>query len=154
MVSELVADSPEDEMKGGREESSPLRYGKRFEDLCGFYMSIGMSYSDYWDGDCQMTKYYREKYLLDRDRKNFELWLQGMYIYEALLDVYPVLNPLSKNKEPIPYRSEPIALTREGSEKNKERDNLKKLEDGKRAMMSIMDGINKKFKEKGVKDGN
>ena len=116
-------------------------------------MSIGMSYSDYWDGDCLMTKYYRKKYELDRDRKNFELWLEGMYIYEALLDVYPVLNPLSKNKEPIPYRSEPIALTAEKNKENEEREKVRKIEDGKRAMMAIMSGINARF-EKGVKDGN
>ena len=153
MGDKLVAGLPEDESEGGREKS-PLRYTDKFEELCPMYMSLGMTYSDYWDGDCVLTKYYRKKYELDRDRKNFELWLQGMYIYEALLDVYPVLNPLSKEKKPIPYRSEPIPLNNAENEKIKERENLKKLEDGRRAMMTLMDGINMRFKEKGVKDGN
>ena len=108
-----------------------------------------MSYSDYWDGDSTMTKYYREKYKIERDRKNFELWLQGLYIYEALIDVYPVLNPFSKDKQPIPYRSEPLSLSQEENKKAKERENEKKMHNGMAQMMRMMDGVNAKFKERG-----
>lgn len=57
MDGKLVTDlSSAEDGGGGRSRPSPsLRYGDKFEELCGYYMSLGMSYSDYWDGDNCMT---------------------------------------------------------------------------------------------------
>ena len=108
-------------------------------------MSIGMSYDDYWDGEPEKTKYYREKAKWDMKRRNQELWLQGIYIYEAILDASPILNPFNKKKKAIPYRSEPIPLDNVESEKEKENKHKKELENGKQRMMEIMERINKRF---------
>ena len=37
----------------GRDNNRPssFRYTERFEEECGYYLSIGMTYHDYWDGD-------------------------------------------------------------------------------------------------------
>lgn len=107
-----------------------------------------MSYQDYWDGDSCMVKYYREASEMQREQRNTELWLQAAYIYEALLDVSPVLNPLSKKKTPIPYRSEPIPITRSGSKQSEEQKKQKQLENGKEAMRAMMAAINTQFKKK------
>lgn len=104
-----------------------------------------MSYEDYWDGDPEKTKFYRSKHKWDIKLKNQELWLQGMYIYEALLDSVPVLNPFSKKKKPIPYRSEPIPLDNVESEIEKEEKHKKDMERTKAKMMEIMERVNKRF---------
>jgi hypothetical protein len=112
-----------------------------------------MSYHDYWDGDSSMVKYYREAEELRRERRNSELWLQAAYIYEAVLDASPVLNPLSKKNKPYPFRSEPIPLTRTGNKQVEERRKKKQLENGKEAMRAIMASINERFKKKKEKGG-
>ena len=122
-----------------------LSYKKTFEDLCGQYLSFGMTYEEYWNGDPEIAKYYRDKHKCERKLRNQELWLQGAYIYEALLDVYPVLNPLSNEKQPIPYRSEPLPLSDEEYQKQKEDKKAKDKENAKRKMMEIMERVNKRF---------
>lgn len=127
--------------------SPPLRYGDKFEELCGYYMSLGMSYYDYWDGDAAMTLYYRRMDEYHRERRNYELWLQGAYIYEALLDASPVYNALSKQKKPFPYRAAPIPITTNESKAAKERDKQERLKKGKEAMRAMVASINKRFRD-------
>ena len=104
-----------------------------------------MSYDDYWNGDPEITKYYRDKARWDARKRNQDLWLQGIYVYEAILDAVPVLNPFSKRKKAIPYRSEPIPLDNVESKREKELKHQKELENSKAKMMEIMERINKRF---------
>ena len=148
MDGKLVTDLSSGDGGGGTSRSSPIpRYGERLEELCSYYMSLGMSYHDYWDGDSSMVKYYRESNEMQREQRNTELWLQAAYIYEALLDVSPVFNALSKKKTPLPYRSEPIPITRSGSKQSEEQKKQKQLENGKEAMRAMMAAINAQFKK-------
>lgn len=151
----MVTDSPSGNSGGGgTSRPSPLfRYGEKFEELCGYYMSIGMTYHEYWDGDNTMTKYFREADELKRERRNSELWLQAAYIYEALLDASPVFNPLSKKNKPFPFRAEPIPITVSGNKKREEQRKKQQLENGKEAMRAMMAAINTRFKEKQEKGG-
>ena len=109
---------------------------------------MGMTYQEYWDGDCPMAKSFREMDDLNRERENYSLWLQGVYIYEALLDASPVFNALSKKRQPYPYRSSPIPMTEAAERRKREDENRKKLINGKEAMKAMAASINKKFKEK------
>lgn len=150
----MVTDTSSTTGGGGKSRPSPpLRYGEKFEELCGYYMSLGMSYHDYWDGDNLMPKFYRQKHEYDKERRNYELWLQGAYLYEAVLDASPALNPLSKKNKPFPYRSTPIPITEGESKYKKEMEKKKKLENGKQAMRAMMANFNKQFQEKMKKGG-
>lgn len=150
----MVTDTSSTTGGGGKSRPSPpLRYGEKFEELCGYYMSLGMSYHDYWDGDNLMPKFYRQKYEYDKERRNYELWLQGAYLYEAVLDASPALNPLSKKNKPFPYRSTPIPITEGESKYKKEMEKKKKLENGKQAMRAMMANFNRQFQEKQKKGG-
>lgn len=155
MGDKLVTDLSSSEGGGGTKgRPSPLlRYSDKFEELCGYYLSIGMTYHDFWDGDCCMVKYYRDKAKREWEQRNFELWLQGAYIYEALLDASPVFNSLSKKKKPFPYMKQPIPFTADESEKSKERENKQKMENGKEAMKLMVESFNKRFMEKQEKGG-
>ena len=58
------------------------------------------------------------------------MWLQGLYIYEALCDVSPVLHAFAKRgTKPREYLHEPIALTDEEIKERKEREERKRYED-------------------------
>lgn len=55
-----------------------------------------MTYEQFWEQDSWLVKYYRKAYELKRDEENWKAWLQGMYIYEAISDVAPILHPFAK----------------------------------------------------------
>ncbi len=99
-------------MGGELLDSSPsISYTETFYKQFPFYLSIGMTYDLYWNGDCLLPKYYRESYKMSRDRINQELWLQGAYIYDALCKVSPILNAFAKSgTKPQPYPEKPYSL--------------------------------------------
>jgi hypothetical protein len=93
-----------------------------------------------------LAKFYRKADELSRERRNQELWLQGMYIYEAFCDVAPVLHAFAKKgTKPRPYSDHPYAIT------NREREEAQKLhekrerEKARRYMEAKMAAINKLF---------
>ncbi|MCH5203136.1 MAG: hypothetical protein J1F03_00225 [Oscillospiraceae bacterium] len=70
-----------------------------------------------------MVKYYRKAHELKRKERNQELWLQGLYFYEALCDVSPVLHAFAKKgTKPTSYPAEPYALTIKEVKDKKERE--------------------------------
>ena len=147
----MVTDGSSNDGEGGVGEnrpSSPLRYSDKFEELCPYYLSLGMSFYDYWDGDCTMTKYYRKMEEKTRERDNFNAWLQGMYIYEAMLDVSPVFNPFAKKPKPEPYRSEPVPITMQEFKRQEEQRKKERIANGKKAMQAMVAEFNKRFSEK------
>lgn len=85
--------------------------GEMFEHECGWYLHLGMTPDEYWDGDCCAVKWYREKYLYDQEQRNFELWLQGKYVYDAMLYASPMLKPFVKDSTPQPYMEKPYPIT-------------------------------------------
>ena len=127
MGSELVSDLPPH--TGGRSDngSAPASMTEQFYEHLPFYLSIGMTFEQYWYGDCLLAKYYRKAHELKQKRRNQELWLQGAYFYEALTDVAPVLHAFAKKgTKATPYVAEPFALTsREVIERRKREEKLR-----------------------------
>jgi hypothetical protein len=125
--SELVSDSPP--LNGGKSVngSAPSSLTEQFYEHLPFYLSIGMSYEQYWDGDCLLARYYRKAHQMKQQRRNQELWLQGAYFYEALTDVAPVLHAFAKKgTKATLYVSEPFALTdKEVRERRKREERLR-----------------------------
>ena len=79
-----------------------------FEKWCPVYMSYGMSYDEFWKESPYRTKFYREAHELKLKQKDELMWVQGMYIYEALCEVSPVLHAFSKKgTKPLPYSEKP-----------------------------------------------
>ena len=105
-----------------------------------------MTYEEYWNGDCTLTKYYRKADEIRKERRNEELWLQGMYIYEALCDVTPVLHAFAKKgAKPHPYTEKPYAISEKQHRRMEEEKERKLAEKGKRFMAAIMQSNNKRF---------
>lgn len=106
-----------------------------------------MTYDQYWNGDPMLCKYYRKAHEIKQEEKNTELWLQGMYIYEALCDVSPVLHAFAKKgTKPESYSDKPYALTNKAREKAKEDKEKAAYDKRKLYMETIMAKHNSKFK--------
>ncbi len=113
-----------------------------------YYLSIGMTYEQYWEGDCTLVKYYRQAEELRNEKRNQELWLQGMYIYEALCDVSPILHAFAKKgAKPNSYSTKPYAITEKQIRQEREEKERKVAEKGKRFMEALMLSNNKRFEE-------
>ncbi|NMC35250.1 MAG: hypothetical protein GYA36_22755 [Veillonellaceae bacterium] len=135
--------------------SPHITYARVFYDNFPFYLSIGMTYDQYWNEDNTLTIYYRKAFELEKSRKNQELWLQGLYFYEALCDVSPVLQAFAKaGTKPLPYLDKPYALSAKEIKEQKEtieRENRKKA-------MAMFSRWAERFKEHSreevIADGN
>lgn len=123
MGSELVSDLPPHLGGGANNNPAPISFTEQFYEHLPFYLSIGMTFDQYWNEDCCLVKYYRKAHELKRKERNQDLWLQGLYIYDALCDVSPVLHAFAKKgTKPAPYPSEPYALTSKEVKERKERE--------------------------------
>lgn len=130
----------------------PKTPGEWFEYLCPTYMFFGMTYEEYWDGDNEAPKMYRKAYELKRRQANFDLWLQGAYVYEAILACSPTLNALKPSK-PIDYRRTPFPLTAAEQFEAKEREEREKFEQFRAEMKAMAEQINARRKARRDSDG-
>ena len=128
-------------------------YAELLDKMFPYYLSIGMTASEYWDGENDLKKAFREAYKMRANENNFNLWLQGKYIYDALISVSPVLNPLSKKKEPFPYSDHPYDLFEEDRKARLEAKKRKEYEEAIAKMKARMESWNKQFKNKRKKEG-
>lgn len=88
-----------------------------------------MTYDLFWNSDCTLVRAYRKADKLRLERKNEEFWLQGMYIYEALCDVSPILRAFAKNgTRAYLYAKEPYSFSKEEQEQKKEAEQFARIE--------------------------
>lgn len=124
-------------------------YTEIFEQLCPYYMSIGMSYDEFWNDDVSKVKAYRKAYELRDKRRNQELWLQGMYFYEALCDASPLFRFSMKKGtiKPEPYVKEPYPITAAEVRERNEREARMKEERLKAGFAAFAERMQKKMSQ-------
>lgn len=149
MVSDSLSNDIDSADKGSERDNrsaSPFPYTEVFEKKFPYYLSIGMTEEQYWDRDCCLVKFYREAEELRKERVNHEAWLQGMYIYDALGRISPILRAFAKKgTKPQPYMEEAYPITKktmEDAKTKKERVNQQK---GLRYMQAYMVSNNQRF---------
>jgi hypothetical protein len=89
-----------------------------------------MSYAQYWECDPYLVWAYREAHELYREQKNQEMYMQGLYNYEAFKSVIDMFSwglGGRKGSKPDQYREYPIAITRREKEAEKQRSSEKTL---------------------------
>lgn len=84
-------------------------------------LALGMSREQYWDGDPMDVAAYREADRLRADRENRVAWLNGLYVYQALGAMAPLLNAFSKRSQAREY-PEPVILDERERAEMKRRD--------------------------------
>ena len=104
-----------------------------------------MSPAEFWDGDPDLAVQYRKAHDLKRERASFDAWLQGRYIYEALLSVAPVFRFGMKVPKPQPYMEEPIPITKASIQKEQEDKDKKVMEKGLARMNGLFARMNTKL---------
>lgn len=112
---------------GGKNAALPLPLMTVFQDLCPHYMAMGMTYEQYWDGDVYAHKMFRQAKKVSLAEQNYIAWLQGMYIYEAIIDIAPYIKAFSKAR-PKPYPQEPYDIFKEDVEAREEREQRERYE--------------------------
>lgn len=148
----MVSDrSSENEGGGGDQRPAPLlAYTPKFYELFPYYLSIGMTYEQYWEQDCELVKYYREAAEIKQKLKNQDAWLQGAYFYEALVDASPILRSfVKKGTKPVPYRDSPFDLFGQRDKVKQKKVQEKHDDQAKTYMEAFALSFNKKFQEKG-----
>ena len=102
-------------------------YTEIFEEAFPFYLAIGMSFAEYWDGDPKLAQYFRKAYQIKQEEINNNAWLQGMYIYDAVSTaLHNALRGMGKNKPPAKdYAKQPYEF------KNKVKTEAEKAEEVK-----------------------
>ena len=109
-----------------------------------------MTYEQFWEMDCDLVKYYRKAARIRQDLKNQNAWLQGMYVYQAVGNLAPILRAFAKkDAKPQPYPEQPFGLNVR-QDKKVEKTKEKKQDDKAKAYMQMFAmSFNKKFQGKG-----
>ena len=125
-------------------------------------MSIGMTYDEFYNQDVCMAPAYRKAAELRDKRQNQELWLQGMYVYEALCDASPLFRFSMKKGsiKPEPYVKEPYPITAAEVRQRREQEARKKEERLKAEFALFAERMRKKMPQeahpvkRGEENGN
>lgn len=134
MGSELVGSLPTTSTKS-------FPYTELFWDAYPAYISMGMSYDEYWNGDAESCVAYRRARDERLKLEDAMLWRQGLYVYHAICDAAPLFNPL-KPKKPKDYIEKPF-----GFEKPKPKE--EQSEAGFNFVKAWADRVNKMRKHNG-----
>lgn len=123
-------------------------YSDVFEQNFPYYLAIGMTETQYWDGDCTLTRFYKKADNLRLERVNQELWLQGMYVYDAILRASPILHDFAKKgTKPVPYVEGAYPINQKQVEETKEKKEKVNSRKALQYMQAYMAMNNKRFKE-------
>ena len=136
----MVSGSLSGEGNGQASARCPLNtYTATFYEAFPYYLAIGMTPQQFWEEDCTLVRYFRKADEIKRERKNQELWLAGMYTYEAICDASPILHSFAKKgAKPLPYPTEPYALTEKQVAAKREEKELAVAAKGKRMLDAFM----------------
>ncbi len=105
----------------------PFPIGSAFEEQCPYFMSIGMTWDEYWHGDNTLPRVFLKKFELECDRENMSQWRLGRYMMSAI-----AASLSEKNK----YPDEPFPMTEEQAKEQKERAYRRKVEQFKKTLMA------------------
>lgn len=130
--------------------NDPVAFVKYIDDLLVDYMVMGMTPDEYWNGDPALLKAYRKADELKRERRNEELWLQGMYIYEAIGDLAPILHAFAKKgAQAKPYTEHPYPVTNRLRAEAEKMRIKREYDQQKLNFQNLMASVNMRFASKG-----
>lgn len=87
-------------------------------------MALGMGFDEFWTCHPSRYKFYREAHKLKTEMRNQEMWLQGLYIHNAVS--VSIHNAFSKT--PQKYMEKPLRLTPLTEEEKKAEEDKKREE--------------------------
>ena len=128
---------------GDDEVTSPTKtFTDYFEELFPFYLAMGMTWTQFWIDEPELAAAYRKAEMIRKRRKNEELWLEGIYISEALNAT--VGNMFTKGQK-HQYPAEPFPLTADEQQERREREEKARMERMKAAFIAKSLQVNTKL---------
>lgn len=73
-----------DEVDSSLSPNKKLDLAQWLEKLCEYYMAMGVSFEEFWFGDYCRLKFYEQAYFNKLKRRDYDLWLEGRYVLEAV----------------------------------------------------------------------
>lgn len=145
-MGEELLSSPNAANEGsGAERSAPFPYSEAFERHCPYYLSIGMTWDNFWYDDADMVKAYRQAQRIRNKRENQQLWMQGAYVYKAILCASPILHAFAKaGTKPEPYPDMPYPI----DEKDAKEQEIERLKQNAKAFAQFAEAKNYERKVK------
>lgn len=141
---------------GSSSEAKMLTFAELADEMCPIYMSMGVPREEYWHGDYTQLAEYRKSFEIQRERANYDAWLQGAYVYDALCMVSPILQAFAKNgTKPTPYHKEPYGMKLDeastGAPEKKQTKTNEEIQalNASAKFASFMTQWNKRFESKG-----
>ena len=110
-------------------------------------MFFGMTYEQFWDGDVSAHKAFRECYKLRAKKRNEEMWVQGMYFYEALCNASSLFRGM-KPSRPQQFRDKPYDLFEDDRKRREEEEQKAKYERMREKVAAFAKAYNEKQKSK------
>ena len=101
-------------------EAPQSQFTQYLDTVCPYFMLYGMTYEEFWFESIDRFYDYWQRYQFDIERRNQELWLQGLYIQGAVAAVLDT-------KHKVKYPEKPYRIT-EMTEAEKEIENKRKVE--------------------------
>lgn len=104
-----------------RTNSPKKPYTDTFNEVFYLYIAMGMTEEQFWDKDVCLVKHYQKAQALKNKQKNEQAWLNGLYTYEAISKLSPILHAFAKEGTKAgEYVSKPYPITEEDIRREKE----------------------------------
>lgn len=104
-----------------------------------------MDYETYWNGDPRLVRSYREAHDLKRKMLNEQMWLQGLYNFQAFSTALSNLNFSGKPQKKNQYLEKPLPIFGKTKEE--------KAKEAEVARQTVIDRLNQ-FKSRWEAKGN
>lgn len=132
------------------EHTLPFSFTRIFEYCFPYFLSWGMSYEQFWNGEPSLVKYYLKARELKVQEDNTNAWLQGIYFTQALNSA--LSNVFAEKKsDRVQYFEKPIAVTKEQIEIERAKKEEEEFIKQKNSFLRLVGRINKEIEEKGGK---
>lgn len=120
-----------------------------FAKACPLYISYGMTYDQFWDGDVCAHKAYREAHKMQMRERNQFAHIQAAYVYEALCASSSLFRGMKPSK-PQSFRKDPFDIFPEDVRKREEEEQRQRYEKMRDKVAAFAKAFNEKRKEREV----
>ena len=110
-------------------EAPQSNFSKFIDIICPYFLMYGMTWDEFWNESIERLPVYWQMYQFNRERRNEELWMQGIYIQAAVATVLD-------HKHRVKYPEKPHRLTAM-TEAEKEAENKKKVDRFREQLLEI-----------------
>ena len=103
-----------------------------------YFLSLGMTYEQYYYGDPLLVRDFLQAEVYRRKRDNYNMWLGGLYMREAIMS--SIGNAfIGKGDPPYEYMDKPIPMDEEDIEAKKAEQEEREIEQAKVYMQLLVE---------------